>query len=272
MMKERQRSKMEKQVSKTKVKKCSLRMIQYEVRNMNGNLMSHFFGIVFPNIMCLVLSKTVGESLSADIRREVMTSIMLSMSLIMPMSIMMLGYGAVYSQEVERGVPLRMRLFGFGEKSLITAKIIAHLILLTVAFVIFALFQILVMDVLKPTPQALVCLILSLYFIGGTLLVIAHALADIFKKFSVTFGICMSFYFAMMILTGMMGMRTDQLPTGLRAIAKTLPMTYISNDFITFWKGGSYNFMPYIQSCIFFAAVAGLLLMASFYKDRRVIK
>ena len=263
---------MEKRESKTKVKRCSLRMIQYEVRNMNGNLMSHFFGIVFPNVMCLVLSKTVGESLSADIRREVMTSIMLSMSLIMPMSIMMLGYGAVYSQEVERGVPLRMRLFGFGEKSLITAKIIAHLILLTAALVIFALFQILVMDIQKPAVTSLLCLIISLYFIGAVLLVIAYALAGIFKKFSITFGICMSIYFLMMILTGMMGMRTNQLPGFLQKVAKTLPMTYISNDFITFWQGGSYNFMPYIQSCIFFAALAGLLLMVSFYKNRRVVK
>lgn len=263
---------MKKRESKTKVKKCSLRMIQYEVRNMNGNLMSHFFGIVFPNVMCLVLSKTVGESLSADIRREAMTTIMLSMSLIMPMSIMMLGYGAVYSQEVERGVPLRMRLFGFGEKSLITAKIIAHLILLTVAFVIFALFQIIVMDIQKPAVTSLICLIVSLYFIGAVLLVVAYALAGIFKKFSITFGICMSIYFLMMILTGMMGMRTNQLPGILQRVAKTLPMTYISNDFITFWQGGSYNFMPYIQSCIFFAALAGLLLMASFYKNRRVVK
>ena len=86
---------MVKKERRAKSKRCSLRMIQYEVRNMNGNLMSHFFGIVFPNVMCLVLSKTVGESLSEDIRREVMTTIMLSMSLIMPMSIMMLGYGAV---------------------------------------------------------------------------------------------------------------------------------------------------------------------------------
>lgn len=263
---------MEKKERTTKSKKCSLRMIRYEVRNMNGNLMSHFFGIVFPNLMCLILSKTVGGSLSAEIRREVMTSIMLSMSLIMPMSIMMLGYGAVYSQEVERGVPLRMRLFGFGEKSLIAAKIIAHLILLTVSFVIFALFQILVMDVQKPAAGSLICLILSLYFIGAALLVIAYAIAGIFKKFSITFGICMSLYFLMMILTGMMGMKTEQLPGILQSVAKTLPMTYISNDFITFWQGGSYHFMPYIQSCIFFAALAGLLLMASFYKNRRVVK
>lgn len=263
---------MEKQERKAKSKRCGLRMIQYEVRNMNGNLMSHFFGIVFPNVMCLILSKTVGTSLSADVKREVMTTIMLSMSLIMPMSIMMLGYGAVYSQEVEKGVPLRMRLFGFGEKSLIAAKIIAHLILLTVSFIVFALFQILVMDIQKPALGSLICLILSLYFIGAVLLVIAYALAGIFKKFSVTFGICMTIYFMMMILTGMMGMKTNQLPDILQSVAKTLPMTYISNDFITFWQGGSYNFMPYIQSCIFFAALAGLLLMASFYKNRRVVK
>lgn len=263
---------MKKKTEKVNSKKCSLRMIQYEVRNLNGNLMSHFFGIIFPNMMCLILSKTVGESLTAEIRQEVITTIMLTMTLVMPMSVMMLGFGAVYSQEVERGVPLRMRLFGFSEKALLIAKVIAHLLLLTVSFMIFALFQILFMDIKKPAFFSLLCLVFSLYFIGGVLLVIAYAVAGIFKKFSITFGICMSLYFIMMILTGMMGMRTNQLPDVLQKVAKTLPMTYISNDFIIFWQGGAYNFMPYIQSCIFFAALAGLLLMASFYKNRRVIK
>ena len=31
-------------------KKCSFKLIGYELRNINGNFMTHFFGIVFPNI------------------------------------------------------------------------------------------------------------------------------------------------------------------------------------------------------------------------------
>ena len=76
--------------------------------------------------------------------------------------------------------------------------------------------------------------------------------------------------FLLMMLTGMMGISTDQLPEALQGIAKVFPMTYISNDFADFWQGGSYNFMPYIQSCIFLGAVAAILVMYAQYRNRRV--
>ncbi len=251
--------------------KCSFRMVLYELRNINGNFMTHFFGIVFPNIMCLLLSKTVGSQVPDNVRQEVLTSITLSMSLVMPMAIMLLGYGALYSQEVERGIPLRMRLFGYSEKSEITAKLIAHLIFLTIAFIIFSLVQIIAMDIPKPAFSSLICLILSLYLLGIIFLVIAHSFAQIFKKFSITFGVSMFLYFMIMMITGMMGIETEQLPQTLQKIAGMFPMTYVSNDFASFWQGGNYNFMPYIQSLLFLGAIAGILLLYSMHKNRRVI-
>ncbi len=222
--------------------------------------MTHFFGIVFPNIMCLLLSKTVGSQVPDNVRQEVLTSITLSMSLVMPMAIMLLGYGALYSREVERGIPLRMRLFGYSEKSEITAKLIAHLIFLTIAFIIFSLVQMIAMDIPKPAFSSLICLILSLYLLGIIFLVIAHSFAQIFKKFSITFGVSMFLYFMIMMITGMMGIETEQLPQTLQKIAGMFPMTYVSNDFASFWQGGSYNFMPYIQSRLFLGALAGFFL------------
>ena len=251
--------------------KCSFKMVLYELRNINGNFMTHFFGIVFPNIMCLLLSKTVGSQVPDNVRQEVLTSITLSMSLVMPMAIMLLGYGALYSREVERGIPLRMRLFGYSEKSEITAKLIAHLIFLTIAFIIFSLVQMIAMDIPKPAFSSLICLILSLYLLGIIFLVIAHSFAQIFKKFSITFGVSMFLYFMIMMITGMMGIETEQLPQTLQKIAGMFPMTYVSNDFASFWQGGSYNFMPYIQSLLFLGAIAGILLLYSIHKNRRVI-
>ncbi|EOS76535.1 MAG: ABC transporter permease [Lachnospiraceae bacterium] len=251
--------------------KCSFKMVLYELRNINGNFMTHFFGIVFPNIMCLLLSKTVGSQVPDNVRQEVLTSITLSMSLVMPMAIMLLGYGALYSREVERGIPLRMRLFGYSEKSEITAKLIAHLIFLTIAFIIFSLVQMIAMDIPKPAFSSLICLILSLYLLGIIFLVIAHSFAQIFKKFSITFGVSMFLYFMIMMITGMMGIETEQLPQTLQKIAGMFPMTYVSNDFASFWQGGSYNFMPYIQSLLFLGAIAGILLLYSMHKNRRVI-
>ncbi len=251
--------------------KCSFKMVLYELRNINGNFMTHFFGIVFPNIMCLLLSKTVGSQVPDNVRQEVLTSITLSMSLVMPMAIMLLGYGALYSREVERGIPLRMRLFGYSEKSEITAKLIAHLIFLTIAFIIFSLVQMIAMDIPKPAFSSLICLILSLYLLGIIFLVIAHSFAQIFKKFSITFGVSMFLYFMIMMITGMMGIETEQLPQTLQKIAGMFPMTYVSNDFASFWQGGSYNFMPYIQSLLFLGAIAWILLLYSMHKNRRVI-
>lgn len=211
-------------------KKCSLKLVIYELRNINGNFMTHFFGIVFPNLMSLLLVKAIGSQAPEEMRGEVATSIMLTMSLVIPLAIMLLGYGAIYSNEVEKGIPLRMGLFGYGGKTEIMAKILAHLIFMTLALLVFGIFHVAVMGIIKPAFSSILCLLVSLY---------------------------------------LMGVKTKQLPEVLQKVAKTLPMTYVSNDFIDFWKGGSYNFMPFIQSFIFFGAAAGIILMASFYKNKR---
>ncbi len=250
-------------------KKCNRNLIIYELRNLNGNIMPHFFGIVFPNLMCLLLSRTIGGQASPEVQTQINTSLMLTMALIMPMAIMLLGYGCLYSSEIEKGIPLRMRLFGFDPVGEMTAKIIAHLIFLTLAFLLFGLFQALVMGVQRPAPASFLCLMASLYLLGIIFLIIAHAIANIVQKFSVTFAITMFLYFIFMILTGMMGIRTDQLPTVLQKIAATLPMTYISSDFIDFWQGGSYNFMPFLQSFLFLGALSGILLLYSLYRNKR---
>ena len=242
-------------------KKCSANMILYELRNLNGNLLPHFFGIIFPNVMSLLLSRAVGGQVPETQRGEVVTSMMLSMSLVMPMSIMFLGYGCLYATEVEKEIPLRMRLFGYSRGCEVRAKIAAHLILLTIAFVIFAVFHAAVMHVQKPAAASLLGLVISLYAMGVIFLVIAHSIASILRKFSLTFGVIFFLYFVIMLLTGMFGIRTEQLPGPLQAAAKLLPMTYISNDFAGFWQGGSYNFMPFLQAFLFMGAAAGILLL-----------
>ncbi|MCI8895215.1 MAG: ABC transporter permease [Lachnospiraceae bacterium] len=256
-------------MKKSSGKRCNCRMVFYELRNINGNLMPHFFGIIFPNIMCFLLSQTVISQVPEAARETANTSLMLSLSLVIPMSIMFLGYGALYAQEVEREIPLRMRLFGYGVGAEVLAKVIAHLIFMTFALTVYGLFQGLVMDMKRPTVQAFLGWILSLYLIGGVCLVLAHGIAGICRKFSLTFGIDMILYFMIMILTGMMGIKTDQLPKGLQKCAALLPMTHISNDYVDFWLGGSYRFMPLLQSFLFLGAAAGIVLLISNHTSRR---
>ena len=244
-------------------------MVLYELRNINGNLMPHFFGIVFPNLMCLLLSRVVvGSQVPASMYREAATSIMITMALIMPMSTMLLGYGCLYSTELEKGIPIRIRLFGFDPVCEITAKIIAQLIFLTITFIVYGIFQVVVMDVLRPAFSSLLCLLVSLYLLGIIFLVISHSIAAMCKKFSTTFGVTMLIYFIFMVLSGMMGIEPDQLPKQMQAVARTLPMSYISSDFITFWQGGSYNFMPFLQSFVFLGAISGILFMVSLHVSK----
>lgn len=252
-----------------KRKKLSFRLVIYELRNVSGNWYVMFFGIVFPILLSVILSGTVTGQLSGEIKKEVVTTIVLTMSLVMPMSIMLLGYAALYANEVEKGIPLRLRLFGYEEKTVMTAKLIAHLMFLTIAFIIFAVAEPLFLDILMPKGGALFGLVICLYVLGIIFLIIAHAIANLCGRFGPTYAVTMILYFLIMILCGMMGARTEQLPKLLQKVAWMLPMTYISSDFIDLWKGESYNFMPMIQSYLFFAALAGILLMVSLHKNRR---
>ena len=77
-------------------KNLNLRMILYELRNINGNFMPHFFGIIFPNLMSLLLSKTIGGQMPAQVRQSMATSIMLTTSMIIPMAIMLLEIGRAH--------------------------------------------------------------------------------------------------------------------------------------------------------------------------------
>ena len=142
-----------------KEKKCNWNLILYELRNISGNFFTQFFGIVFPILMSLILTNVVEKQVPKAIAQDAVTSIVISMSLVCPMSIVLIGYAANYSQEVEKGVPLRMRLFGYRDKSMILAKIIAQLIFLTMALGIYGIAEVILVDIAKPTMSSLFCLL-----------------------------------------------------------------------------------------------------------------
>ena len=248
------------------------RLLIYELKNINGNFMVHFFGVIFPCFISAIMTKAVGDSIPEAMYGEVVTSIMLSMIMIVPMAICLIGYGCMYAREVEMGIPLRMRLFGYDEKTLIGAKLIVHLLFMTVAISIYAVFQMIFMDFTSPEPEALICLLVFLYLIAACLLIMAHAIANLIRRFNFAFGVLLGLYFFFMVISGMMGIQTSQLPGWLQTIAKALPMTYVCNNYIDFWQGRSFPFMSFIQSMIFFAALSGVLLIFSIYREKRVIK
>jgi len=255
-----------------KKKLLSWRLVQYELRNITGNIFVIFFGVFFPIMMSALFSVVLKKQVPEEMYSQAVTSIFITMSMIIPMAVLLIGYAANYSQELEKDIPLRLNLFGFSERTMLAAKMIAYLMFTTAAFMLYIGFDVIMLDIMVPKLSSVICLIIALYALSVIFFVLAHGIATIFKKFGPTYAVSMLLYFGFMLLCGMMGISVDQLPKGLKEIANVFPMSYISNDFVGFWQGGKYNFAPLIQSYLFFGAVSFIVLILSIKKNQRVIK
>lgn len=244
-------------------------MIFYELRNVRGNFFTLFFGIAFPIIFSILMPSIITRDLPESEQSKAIVTVFVTMSMVIPMAVMLIGYAANYSQEVENEVPLRLDLFGIQPKKLFVAKLAAHLIFITIAFLIYILVDVIVLDIPMPTTNVILIWISCLYLLAIIFFTMAHGITTILKKFGLTYAVTMLLYFSFMILCGMMGLTVEQLPKVLKSIALLLPMSYISKDFVNIWEGGSYNYAPLIQSFIFFAAIAGILVLLGIRKSNR---
>lgn len=255
-----------------KRKVCSLSLIIYEVKNVCGNPFTIFFSTAFPILMLFLLSKTYMQQIPEVVRDGAVSQLFITMSMVVPMSIFLIGHGANYSQELEKDIPLRMNLFGFTHASMMLAKMIANFLFLTAAFILYAVAGCLLVEVQAPAGRSAAIFIITIYVLAAVFFVMSHAIATLVKRFGPTYAITMMLYFIFLILCGMMGMSTESFPKGIRRIADMLPMTYVSQEFGGFWQGGSYNFAPFFQSLLFLGAVAGILLFWGLHKEKRIIK
>ena len=193
-------------------KKSTKKLVAYEIYNIIGNPFSSFFGIVFPILMLLIITNAIKGDVPKSMAAQANTSIFITMSLITPMAIIFLGYAATYSQELENDIPLRMGLFGFSERFMMRAKIIAQVIVLTAALAIYTLVSYTALDLEIPSFSGAATLVICLYLMGVIFFILAHGRANIFRKFGPTYALAMILYFGIMVLCGMMGIQTDQLP------------------------------------------------------------
>jgi ABC-2 type transport system permease protein len=250
--------------------KVSLRMIQYELRNVAGNPFVHIFGVGFPILLSIIITKSVSiEMPDNSYLGEVITSIFLGIGAVIPMATILMGYSSTCSQDIEKNIPLRMQLFGFNEKYTIINRLIAEFIYMTFAFLIYFIVGCNVIEIVMPVVSGVIIYFVCLYIFAAVLFILAHAIANLVKKFGLTYMITMLIYFGMMILSGMMGITVDKLPKSLRIVSNLLPSTYFTKDFYTVWIGKAYNFGPMIQSYIFFFAISGILIFSMIYNSKR---
>lgn len=247
-------------------------LIKYELRNLIGNIFTLIFGVAFPIGITLFFGTAMAGKVPVDAKEVFITSIFITSSLIIPLACILVGYSATFSQELEKNIPLRFRLFGYSEKTVLASKICANLIFITLSLVLYTVVICSLLKVQVPSISSALILIVSLYLLSTFLFILAHGIALFFKKFGPTYAITMGLYFGIMVLSGMFGVEAKDFPGPLKAVAYSLPTTYIGGDFIGFWKAGSYNFVPYIQSFIFFAAVSCIILFLSIHHNSRRIK
>lgn len=250
--------------------KVSLRMIQYELRNVAGNPFVHIFGVGFPILLSIIISKSVASEITDNsYLGQVITTIFLGIGAVIPMASILMGYSSTCSQDIEKDIPLRMRLFGFSEKYTIVNRLIAEFIYMTLAFLIYFIVGCNVLKIVTPVASGVIIYFVCLYIFAAVLFILAHAIANLVKKFGLTYMITMIIYFGMMILSGMMGITVGKLPKSLQIVSNLLPSTYFNKDFYTVWIGKTYNFVPMIQSYIFLSAISGILIFVMIYNSKR---
>ncbi len=242
----------------------SLQMLLFELRNVTGNPYVHVFGIGMPVLMSFVIIRAFSSEITdLEILANVSTSVFLGIGALMPMAIILMGYASTRAQEMEKGIPERMELFGISQFITLCNRAVAEVIFMLAAFALYFLYGYLVLTLKAPVISGAFIYFLCILLLSIILFCIAHSIASLLKKFGPVYLVTMMLYFFFMIFSGMMGLSYENMPEAMQAVAKLLPTTYINRDFYTIWTGESYRYASLLQSYLFWAAIAGILLLAS---------
>jgi ABC-2 type transport system permease protein len=247
--------------------KLSWKLIKYEILNITGNIITIIFGVIFPIGMTLLFSFALeGAGIP---RQELHTMLFLTMAMIIPSATMLMGYGVTLATEIESGAKQRFELFGFSEKTILSAKLIAYMIFLVASFLLYCLVLGLAIDISVPSAWAVITFVIFFFVYGAILFILGHGIATLCGRFGTTFGIVMGIYFALMILGGNMGIMPNELPAGIKQIAMGLPLYYFAIDFQSFWSGQSFNFLPFVLSTVGFFVISALVAFLGVYLTKK---
>ena len=246
-----------------------VKKIKYEFLNAMGNFFMIFFGFIFPPIMCILIygitsmDIPVADSLVAN-------ELFINFMLMLPLVTLLLGFGAIISLEMEKNINIRLALFGYSERQQLVTKMLVQLGVLLLEVLLFCAVTLPIMPVEAPDPIVGLVYGICMLAIGILFAVIAYSISLYFKKFSVCYGIMMAIYFLMMILSGMMGIRPEQLPEFIKPFANLMPLTQMVMTFSRSWTTGISNTAPLLQSFLFLGSISGIMLFIALRKENRV--
>lgn len=247
-------------------KLISAQMILFELRNVAGNIYVHIFGVGLPVVMAMLISKIAESEMvksgmtDSAVISMTSTQIYLGMGTLIPMAVILMGYSISYAQELEKGIPERMMLFGIKNSVSLCNRAVSEAVFILAAFIIFFFAGAVFTGIDGPVVSGALIYVFCMLLLSIILLMLGHGIACVCHGFGRTYCAAMMLYFAFMILGGMMGVGYDSLPKWAQVLARLLPITHINKDFYDVWKGQAYNFMPLAQSYLFLGAAAGIIL------------
>lgn len=257
-------------------KLISAQMVLFELRNVVGNPYVHIFGVGLPVVMAILISKIAESEMKnagmADHAVISMTStqIYLGMGTLIPMAVILMGYSISYAQEMEKGIPERMMLFGIKNHVSLCNRAVSEAIFISVAYAIFFLTGIIFIGIDGPVVSGVLIYACCMLALSIIFLMMGHGIACICRGFGRTYCAAMMIYFVFMILGGMMGVSYESLPKWAQVLAKLLPVTHINKGFYEVWRGKAYNYMPLAQSYLFLGAVAGIMLFIAWKRPASI--
>ena len=248
----------------------SRRMLLFEFRNVIGNPYVHIFGVGMPILMMVIITRAVlGEIAETEMLATVTTSVFLGIGAMIPMATIFMGYAVSHAQELEKGIPQRLELFGIRIRVSLCNRILSEILFMAIAFIVYFAAGYGIVGVERPKALGAVLYMACILVLSVIFFCLAHAIASLLKKFGPAYCVTMVLYFLQMILGGMMGISYDNMPSLMQAAAKLLPVTYINRDFYTVWKGEHYNYVPMLQSYLLMGAAAGILMFFTMKRRER---
>ncbi len=239
----------------------SVFLLKYELLHVAGNPYVHIFGVGLPVLLAMLITKVALSDLPGEQWQPMATtSIYLGMGTLIPMAVLLMGYAVSYAQELSRGIPERLQLFGINKTALFCNRALLQFLFLLLAFAVFFLSGCLCYKLQRPTLYGLFAYVLCMAAFSMICLALGHGIACVCRSFGKTYCVSIMLYFAFMILGGMMGISYQDLPKWVQSAAKLLPVTSINRDFYKIWTGETYNYIPMLQSYLFLGAVSGILL------------
>jgi len=245
------------------------RYITYEIRNNLGNFMSMIFGFLMPLFMTILIFHAYKGQMPKDLVGDFATQMYLTNLIMIPMAMILIGFASMCSQEIEQGVTKRLELFGYVYRKQMVVKFWAQFIIVVIAIFLYSIIICVILPVNAPKFGSLFAYLICFLALIVLVYLIAYAIAMLTQKFSAAFGITMTLYFGIMILSGMMGVTADKFPKPVRNVAELLPTTRMIEVFPDSWSTSLGNVAPLIQSFLLWYGVAGILLFLVARKNSR---